>query len=164
MTALHRSRRSHRTSSRTFCIQHQGFYCLNVSKSAFLKAGTFRLHGNRRISPGDSDVLRTAAAIRIVDTVGRLALDFQAAFRCFKEIAERAALLFIEAAAARITFVLCCLSLYQNRTLTAAVFRIVHTSCYTTVQFCHDFSSCFLPYTAKIVIVHVIRSQQRNLP
>lgn len=115
-----------------------------ASESSFLETRTFRLHRNRRIASGDSDVFRAAPAVCIIDTVRCLALYFQTALRCFKKVAECAALLLVEASAAGIAFILRRLSFYQYGIFAAAVFRIMHTSGYTTIQFCHDFSSCFL--------------------
>lgn len=120
----------------------------------FWKLEHSSLHRNRRIASGDSDVFRTAPAVCIINTVRCLALYFETALRCFKKVAECAAFLLVEAAAAGIAFILRCLSFYQNGIFTAAVFRIVHTSGYTTIQFCHDFSSCFLTCITESLLRH----------
>mgnify|MGYP006903234485 CR=1 FL=1 len=93
-------------------------------------------------------------AVCIINTVRCLALYFETALRCFKKVAECAAFLLVEAAAAGIAFILRRLSFYQNGIFTAAVFRIVHTSGYTTIQFCHDFSSCFLTCITESLLRH----------
>ena len=62
-----------------------------ASESPFLETRTFRLHRNRRIASGDSDVFRTAPAVCIINTVRCLALYFETALRCFKKVAECAA-------------------------------------------------------------------------
>jgi hypothetical protein len=125
-----------------------------ASESPFLETRTFRLHRNRRIASGDSDVFRAAPAVCIINTVRCLALYFETALRCFKKVAECAAFLLVEAAAAGIAFILRRLSFYQNGIFTAAVFRIVHTSGYTTIQFCHGFSSCFLTCITESLLRH----------
>ena len=125
-----------------------------ASESPFLETRTFRLHRNRRIASGDSDVFRAAPAVCIINTVRCLALYFETVLRCFKKVAECAAFLLVEAAAAGIAFILRRLSFYQNGIFTAAVFRIVHTSGYTTIQFCHDFSSCFLTCITESLLRH----------
>ena len=104
-----------------------------ASESPFLETRTFRLHRNRRIASGDSDVFRAAPAVCIINTVRCLALYFETALRCFKKVAECAAFLLIEAAAAGIAFILRRLSFYQNGIFTAAVFRIVKAVCHVTV-------------------------------
>ena len=117
-----------------------------ASELPFLETRTFRLHRNRRIASGDSDVFRAAPAVCIINTVRCLALYFETALRCFKKVAECAAFLLVEAAAAGIAFILRRLSFYQKGIFTASVFRIVHTSGYTTIQFCHEYSLliCFI--------------------
>ena len=139
-----------------FRIFMQAFFYLKRKphQSPFLETRTFRLHRNRRIASGDSDVFRAAPAVCIINTVRCLALYFETALRCFKKVAECAAFLLIEAAAAGIAFILRRLSFYQNGIFTAAVFRIVHTSGYTTIQFCHDFSSCFLTCITESLLRH----------
>ena len=134
----------------------QAFFYLKRKphQSPFLETRTFRLHRNRRIASGDSDVFRAAPAVCIINTVRCLALYFETTLRCFKKVAECAAFLLVEAAAAGIAFILRRLSFYQNGIFTAAVFRIVHTSGYTTIQFCHDFSSCFLTCITESLLRH----------
>lgn len=84
-----------------------------ASESPFLETRTFRLHRNRRIASGDSDVFRAAPAVCIINTVRCLALYFETVLRCFKKVAECAAFLLVEAAAAGIAFILRRLSFYQ---------------------------------------------------
>ena len=104
-----------------------------ASESPFLETRTFRLHRNRRIASGDSDVFRAAPAVCIINTVCCLALYFETALRCFKKVAECAAFLLIEAAAAGIAFILGSLPFYYNSLLTAAIFCIVNTTGYIAI-------------------------------
>lgn len=134
----------------------QAFFYLKRKphQSPFSGNSNIPSHRNRRLASGDSDVFRAAPAVCIINTVRCLALYFETVLRCFKKVAECAAFLLVEAAAAGIAFILRRLSFYQNGIFTAAVFRIVHTSGYTTIQFCHDFSSCFLTCITESLLRH----------
>ena len=115
-----------------------------ASESPFLETRTFRLHRNRRIASGDSDVFRAAPAVRIINTVRCLALYFETALRCFKRL--RNVPPFFSSKLPQQVSHLSCAVFPSTRMvfLQQQFFRIVHTSGYTTIQFCHDFSSCFL--------------------
>ena len=113
----------------------QAFFYLKRKphQSPFLETRTFRLHRNRRIASGDSDVFRAAPAVCIINTVRCLALYFETVLRCFKKVAECAAFLLVEAAAAGIALSGGGSSLHHDGVLAAAVIGIVKTCGYITV-------------------------------
>ena len=74
-----------------------------------------------------------APAIVVVHTIHGFALDFQTVFRRLEQVAEYAAVVLVEAAAAGITFFFCRLSFHNDGGLAAAVFRVVDAAGHITV-------------------------------
>jgi hypothetical protein len=109
--------------------------------SAQLKTGALRLNGFCGISSGNPDVFCHAAAVIIVNAVCGVAFHIKAILRRFEKIAEHTALFLVKTSAAGIALVPRCQSLYHDGAFTAAVFCVMHTASYITVQFCHDHTS-----------------------
>lgn len=114
-----------------------------------LEAGTLRALCLDCIAACDTDMLGLAEAIFVEYTVYGLTLYFQSVFRCFEHVAEHSALVLIIAAAACIAFLMCGLAFHDDCALTAAVLRVMKTSRYVTIQFCHDALLLFSLFTEK---------------
>ena len=113
---------------------------------------TFRLHRNCRIASGDSDVFRAAPAVCIINTVRCLALYFETALRCFKGLRNVPPF-----------FRRSCHSRYRiypapSFLLPEWYFTAVFPHCAYIrlhyIQFCHDFSSCFLTCITESLLRH----------
>jgi len=85
-------------------------------------------------------MIRGTVAAFVVYTFYRFTVHFQPVFRCLEQVMVSTVLILVKAAAARVTRVFCLLALYDDGSLTAAVFRIVKAVCHVTVQSRHGIS------------------------
>lgn len=104
---------------------------------ARLKACALCLVSLRSIASGNSDMLRHAESILVVNAVLCLAGYSQLALRGLKHVLKHLSLVLVEAGAAGIALLSGRLSLYCDRVSAAAVLSVVYTSCYIAVKSCH---------------------------
>ena len=124
------------------CSHNFYYYTMNPRESQALFRGFFifflgHLEGGAKglfcpacPIPGNANLCSRAVAVVIVDALYRLTVHRQAAFRCFKNVLKKTALVLIETSAAGLLFFLCIVPIHHDGLFAAAVIRIVKTACY----------------------------------
>ena len=126
-----------------------------ASESPFLETRTFRLHRNRRIASGDSDVFRTAPAVCIINTVRLPRTLLRDGSPVFLKRLRNVPPFFSSKLPQQVSHLSCAVfpstrMVFLQQQFSALCIHPV----YTTIQFCHDFSSCFLTFITESLLRH----------